>query len=125
MATKRNPQYIREWRRARRKKLTELMGGKCVECGSTSELQFDHIDPTSREFVIATSLNNSWERLLAEISKCQLLCLDCHCIKSYKERGRSKSAHGTYAYYINKRCRCVDCRRANNLYVKSRRKAVH
>ena len=30
-----------------------MLGGKCECCGSTFNLQFDHIDPTTKSFSIA------------------------------------------------------------------------
>jgi 5-methylcytosine-specific restriction endonuclease McrA len=37
--------YIKARRKVRRARLIELLGGQCVRCGSTDELEFDHIDP--------------------------------------------------------------------------------
>ena len=33
----------------RRKILIERLGGKCVKCGTTENLQFDHIDPNTKK----------------------------------------------------------------------------
>lgn len=52
------------------------MGEGCVWCGSKEHLEFDHKDPTTKSFNIRVSMN--FRRLLPELLKCQLLCIDCH-----------------------------------------------
>jgi 5-methylcytosine-specific restriction endonuclease McrA len=39
--------YVR-WARKRRDKLRQLLGGCCVQCGTTKKLEFDHINPATR-----------------------------------------------------------------------------
>ena len=63
------------------------MGGKCVECGSEEELEFDHINPTEKEFSISTRWSVMDVALEEELAKCQLLCHDCHLTKTKGERG--------------------------------------
>jgi len=67
-----------------------LLGGKCVRCGSTDDLQVDHIEPSTKDLSLrakhsATFWSWSWERVLAELAKCQLLCRPCHQAKSAGE----------------------------------------
>ena len=40
----------RERRRKKRDILREHLGGKCVMCGTTENLQFDHIDASTKSF---------------------------------------------------------------------------
>ena len=65
--------------------LIEKMGGKCVECGCTETLEFDHIDPSTKSFNIAAGYTKPKETLLAEVAKCQLLCNKCHIEKTKKD----------------------------------------
>jgi len=65
--------------------LLEKLGGKCVECGSTKALEFDHIDPKTKSFNISAGYNKPKEVLEKELSKCQLLCNKCHIEKSKKD----------------------------------------
>lgn len=58
------------------------LGGKCVHCETTDELEFDHIDSSSKSFAIAKAWNRRWEVLVVELDKCQLLCRPCHRVKS-------------------------------------------
>lgn len=55
-----------------------LLGGKCVICGRTSFLQFHHRFGEEKHFEIRNCLHTSLERLIAEIAKCDLMCIVCH-----------------------------------------------
>jgi hypothetical protein len=75
--------------------LIEKMGGKCIECGCTETLEFDHIDPSTKSFNIAAGYTKPKETLLAEVAKCQLLCNKCHIEKTKKDsKFRPKSMLG-------------------------------
>lgn len=90
------------------------LGGKCVRCGSIENLQFDHVDPQTKSFVIARKLAGvSEKRLQEELLKCQLLCRSCHDLKTPGDVGKkvAKGTHGTSSSY--RYCRC-DLRRAAN-----------
>lgn len=112
-------EYIRNYLKRRyderRGQAIRLLGGQCVVCGATDELEFDHIDHSQKSFDVADRLAQyTWERLLAELVKCQLLCFRCHIDKSSMERcGRPANQHGTRSMY-RKGCRCEPCRQANN-----------
>jgi len=56
-----------------------------MKCGTTDRLEFDHIDRTTKKYVIASRVNNKWDNLKEELDKCQLLCVDCHLQKTAKE----------------------------------------
>ena len=47
-------------------------------------LDFDHIDPETKSYGIAKGLHaiKSWQNILIEIEKCQILCANCHRIKT-------------------------------------------
>jgi hypothetical protein len=65
----------------------------CIECGYKKHpvaLDFDHIDPTKKEFTIGVSYASvSLKRLYKEIDKCQVLCANCHRIKTFQSRSKS------------------------------------
>lgn len=69
-------------RRRVKKKLVEHFGGKCIKCGynkSQKALVFHHRDSEKKEFLLSqASLHKKWKVLLAEASKCDLLCANCH-----------------------------------------------
>jgi len=59
--------------------LIEMLGGKCVDCGTTEKLQFDHINPLEKSFNIKCVLS---ERTFKELKKCELRCANCHLEKT-------------------------------------------
>lgn len=82
-------QEMREYQARRRAQLRTalltLLGGACARCGGTEKLQFDHIDPKTKLFTIASGLDKPLPALLAEVAKCQLLCELHHREKSARE----------------------------------------
>ena len=50
----------------------------CGFNGSPQALTFDHIDPETKEIPIADYSQHSWKKLLTEITKCRVLCANCH-----------------------------------------------
>ena len=77
--------YLRERWNTRRSSAIEKLGGKCVNCGSKEMLEFDHIDPSTKLFTLSKVPFASEVRWQNELSKCQLLCHDCHKEKSSSE----------------------------------------
>ena len=41
-------------------------------------LEFHHLDPSEKDFVVSTSANRSWDKIQAEMHKCVVLCANCH-----------------------------------------------
>ena len=67
----------------RKVKLVNMLGGKCEHCGynhNYAALSFHHKNPQEKSFQLdlRQCSNNSWEKLMTEVKKCQLLCLRCH-----------------------------------------------
>jgi len=62
----------------------------CIKCGYKEHpvaLDFDHIDSATKEFTIGTAYTSvSLKRLYKEIDKCQVLCANCHRIKTFQSR---------------------------------------
>ena len=102
--------YIKAWRAARRAQLIEMLGGCCVRCGAVEDLEFDHIDPTTKRFAVGAGLSRAWAELVEEALKCQLLCRPCHIDKGAEDR--PEPVHGYYRYWYCG-CRCAGCGAAN------------
>lgn len=103
---------MREYMRAYRARLLDearqMLGGKCVRCGATDDLHFDHIDRTTKSFTLGGARNASRSQIMAEAAKCQLLCQKHHLEKSYEAGDLNKAEHGHSLY--RRGCRCDACR---------------
>lgn len=61
----------------------------CSHCGYNDHpfaLEFDHIDPHTKSMAISDMYCFSWERIKPELAKCQILCGNCHNIKTITAR---------------------------------------
>jgi hypothetical protein len=120
--------YMREYMLARyhkrRAEAVVLLGGKCVDCDSTSDLEFDHVDPEDKSFDIAKIWSYTEARFLAELSKCQLRCYGCHKARTSRQRSVEHGGGLTGKH----RCRCDLCRARkgeyDRNYHKSRRRGA-
>lgn len=119
--------YMLDRYKRRTQEAKERLGGKCVECGATEQLEFDHIDRTTKSFTVGRQIVScSQERFEAEIVKCQLLCKPCHIAKTKRDLGQPpEPLHGTTTRYTHWKCKCEICRTARNArsreYMRKRR----
>ena len=116
--------YMKERYAKRRAIAISMLGGRCVDCSSVEDLEFDHADRTTKSFDIGKRLAGcAEERLQDELAKIVLRCQPCHALKSILERGhmpvKGRDVHGTLSSY--RYCKCVLCRAAKTAYVRSRR----
>ena len=75
---------------ARRLVLEYLLEHPCVDCGETNPivLEFDHVRGKKKEAIsIMLSSMVTFDRLQAEIDKCDVRCANCHRMKTAQERG--------------------------------------
>lgn len=72
---------------AKKLKVIELMGGVCQNCSecSTFKLCLHHIDKSNKEFEWCKLREMRWNLIINEISKCILLCHNCHCEFHYND----------------------------------------
>jgi hypothetical protein len=72
---------IRTWRKRRKLKCIEYMGGSCEKCGydkSPAALEFHHRDPNTKDFGMSEGENRSWDKTMVELDKCIMVCANCH-----------------------------------------------
>ncbi len=118
--------YMREYMRKRyaRRKQEALnqLGGHCAKCGSTEDLEIDHIDHNKKTMHVNRMTMVSEERFQSELKLCQILCRTCHEEKTIADSGnqRAKGNHGTLSSY--RYCRCNLCRAANAKWSREYRK---
>lgn len=84
-ARKANPEVHRERDRIRRERSLLIRAkrhiGRCLRCGYDSSivaLQWHHVDPSQKEMLPSQVLRYTDERAFAELSKCVLVCANCH-----------------------------------------------
>ena len=57
----------------------------CVDCGITNHivLDFDHL--RDKKYNVSRMIHDgfSWKAILKEISKCEVVCANCHRIRTY------------------------------------------
>lgn len=61
----------------------KFLGGKCKRCGwdgHPAAFEFHH-SFGNKDFQIGSAGNKSWEVLKKELTKCELLCANCHQIE--------------------------------------------
>lgn len=72
--------YQKKRRRALKAQLVTQRGSQCSACaysGPAAAFDFHHRDPAAKQFAIST-FGGSWEMLLVEAAKCDMLCANCH-----------------------------------------------
>lgn len=79
-----------ERRRTRvRAQLAELKGRPCMDCGGTFPpecMDFDHRSGEAKAGNVGNLIDGSPAKLRAEIAKCDLICANCHRIRTQKRR---------------------------------------
>jgi hypothetical protein len=85
----------RNWERSHAEWLLELKSGKpCTDCGRTfppQVMQWDHLPGVPKLGEISTAFRGrSRADTLEEISKCELVCANCHAIRTFQRAGWGK-----------------------------------
>lgn len=70
-----------------------LRASQCVDCGNSDwrVLEFDHRTQKEKEFNIADSVHYSVARIQKEIDKCDVVCANCHRIRTIQQLGYYKN----------------------------------
>lgn len=75
-----------------RAKVDELKSQPCTDCGQTFDpvcMDFDHLNGDEKSFNVSEGVAKaarSWESVLTEISKCELVCANCHRLRTKMRR---------------------------------------
>lgn len=110
------PRDLEKYRKFQRERVARIRrewfeaNGPCRKCGSTENLELDHIDPATKDSRLKAGTGLwSWSEAnrQIEIEKCQVLCHNCHWKKTLADLGWG--GHGTILRY-KKGCRCQLCR---------------
>lgn len=102
-----DPNYMREWRKKNpgkskeyhRNYMLKYVRGRvekwdeyrktlqCERCGFDDfrALEHHHRDPAEKSFSIGYAVRRmSWEKVMEEIAKCEVVCANCHRIEHYR-----------------------------------------
>lgn len=72
----------------RRTLLNTYKSVPCADCGCTYPpyvMDFDHL--SDKKFLISKCYKTNIHRLMEEISKCEVVCSNCHRIRTYNRKG--------------------------------------
>jgi len=80
-------QWLRGWIREIRQKAIQALGGACILCGYTDvrALEIDHIIPMRNAKRRMNQVSLFLAVIRGETDNLQLLCANCHAIKTYDE----------------------------------------
>jgi len=73
--------YYKEKRLLKKKRLVDIMGGCCQNCGynhSIYALEFHHLNSLEKKYTITDYLLKPLQEQVIELKKCILLCSNCH-----------------------------------------------
>ena len=78
-----NKNCIQRWIN-RKIKAIDYKGNKCEKCGLQlsdshySVFEFHHVNPSEKDYDWTKLRLRSWNSIVDELNKCQLLCANCH-----------------------------------------------
>lgn len=70
----------------RKARAIEHFGGVCGDCGQSFPqcvFEFHHLDPSKKDFNPSAAMRLTEERMWEELSKCIMLCSNCHKIRHW------------------------------------------
>ena len=75
--------------------IREIKNVPCKDCGKKYPpyvMDFDHRDKTKKICVISgiAKTGMSWEKILKEVAKCDIVCANCHRMRTAKQLGYHK-----------------------------------
>lgn len=80
---------VSQHRRALKELLVEEFVSTCADCDQKYPpfiMDFDHRDPSEKSFSISQSSVLGIDRLRDEAKKCDLVCANCHRMRTHKQR---------------------------------------
>lgn len=85
------PERRARWRR-QAAMLDQLRDVPCADCGGRfppCSMDFDHREPAQKQSSVPAMIGRAGDaRILAEAAKCDIVCANCHRIRTLQRRGR-------------------------------------
>jgi hypothetical protein len=69
----------------------------CADCGgifAQCAMDFDHRDGSTQVGSVTQMINGSIDRMLAEVDKCDIVCANCHRLRTFERRTRQAARAG-------------------------------
>jgi hypothetical protein len=69
--------------------LDQLRSVPCADCGGRfppCAMDFDHRDPSTKTLAVTRLINRSYVTLMAEVAKCDIVCANCHHLRTHARR---------------------------------------
>ena len=82
-------EYLNTRRHNTKQKIVEYFNNQCFDCKITYPnyvYDLHHLNPKEKDFGIGKYQDRSWELILPELTKCVMLCSNCHRIRHGKLR---------------------------------------
>ena len=82
---------LNQERANRKQELVQMLGGRCVDCFQVPHLaafEFDHIGPKTAPVSSLLSRASLWKRAVIEAQQCELVCANCHRIRTANRSGK-------------------------------------
>lgn len=81
---------VTAWRQRTKARLVAAHGGRCLDCGYEGPpfmYDFDHRDPADKSFAVTSGgQTRAYDRVYAESLKCDLVCANCHRMRTHRQR---------------------------------------
>lgn len=84
-------EYRRQRWRHRADLLDQARSVPCTDCGGVfpqCAMDFDHRDPSTKVRGVTRMINGSIDRMMAEVAKCDIVCVNCHRLRTFERRSR-------------------------------------
>lgn len=79
-------------RLSKRAYLNKVKDKPCTDCGKkypSYVMDFDHRNPEEKLYDTSRLLRYGWEALYAELAKCDVVCANCHRLRTFSSPGSS------------------------------------
>ncbi len=80
----------------RKDEAVKHFGGVCFDCKQlfpNCVFQFHHLDPTKEDVNPSYAISSSPQRMWEELSKCVMLCANCHLIRHFGKEGVNETTN--------------------------------
>jgi hypothetical protein len=116
---------LRRLRQKKRAQLDELKRKPCADCGGEFHpfvMDFDHRDDAEKLFNVSASipLGLPFKRVLAEVAKCDIVCANCHRMRTFRRLEQTRLATPPAPVVDSTRCRRGHVRTEDNTHWRPR-----